>query len=99
MIPSGPTEIVNRLVDAVSVLVRTIGVVTECSACAPSSYYKAVDGDLRSSPGERGHLCYSGQLQLRHDVTGIGKDSRLQVVDGLEAESEFIDLRGREHPR
>src|SRR6266850_6197381 len=99
MIPSGPAEVVNRLIHAIPVLVWTIGVVTKCGTRAPGSYYKAQDGDLRSSPGERRHLRYPGKVQLRHDVTGIGKDSRLQVVEIVEAESEFIDLRGREHPR
>src|SRR5206468_10962599 len=99
MVAPGPTEIINDLVDAVSVLVWTIRIVTECGARAPGCNYKARDGDLWSSPGNPRHLRYSGKLQLRHDVTGIGKDSRLQVVEIVEAEPEFIDLRSRKHAR
>src|SRR5437016_2248749 len=99
MVTPGPTEVIDHLIDAVLVLVWTIGVVTKCGARAPGSYYKARDGDLRSSPGDRRHLRYSGKVQLRHDVTSIRKDSRLQVVEIVEAEPEFIDLRSRKHPR
>src|SRR5207247_9475881 len=68
-------------------------------ACAPIGTYNGRDGDLWSFPGNTRHLRYSGKLQLRHDVPGIGKDPRLQVVEGVEAEPEFIDRRSRKHPR
>src|SRR5437667_4502602 len=100
MIAPGPTEIINGLVDPVCILVWAIGVVTECGARASGCNYKTRDGDLRSSPGERREISRnSGKVQLRHDVPGIGKDSRLQVVEGVEAEPEFIDRRSRKHPR
>src|SRR6267142_5541749 len=91
-----PTEVINRLVGAVRVQVWTIGVVTECGASARCIHYIAQDDDLRSSPGDPGQLRYSGKLQLRRDVTHIGELARLQVVEVVEAETEFIDRRRRE---
>src|SRR6266478_5145295 len=99
MIPSGPTEVINRLVDAVRVLVWTIGIVTERGGHAPYIYCIAQDDDLRSSPRDRGQLRYSRKLQFRHDVTDTGQLARLQVVKVVEAEPEFIDRRGRKDTR
>src|SRR5260370_41956244 len=96
MIAPGPTEVINRLVDAVRVHVWTIGVGSECGAIPRCTHYVAQDDDLRSSPGDPGQLRYSGKLQLRHDVTHIGKLARLQVVEVIEAEPEFIDHRRRD---
>src|SRR6516162_4422939 len=91
MIPAGPTEVVNRLIDAVSVQVGTIGIVAECPVNAPHAYCEALNNGLRSSPGDSRQLGNTRKIQLRHVVTNTGQLAGLQVVKVVEAEPEFID--------
>ena len=95
MIPRGPTEIVNRLVYAVPVQIWAIGIVTECPIDSSDTYREALNLDVWSSPRDPGEFGNTGKIQLRHDVTNVGEFARLQIVEVIEAEPEFIDLRRR----
>src|SRR5438094_8555661 len=94
MTPRRPTEVIDRLIDAVLVGVRTIDV-TERATIAWCE--KARDLDLRCAPTDRRHSRYSGNLQLRHDIAPISKLARPHVTELVVACAKFIDHRRREN--
>src|SRR6059036_1007974 len=98
MISFRQTEIVQRLIAAVPVQVWAVRKITECFA-QQSESCEADDNNFRSTPRDLRLLRYSGNVQLRHDIALVGKFTRLQVVKGIETESEFIDRRCRQQTR